>query len=272
METILTPVCKIESMDPKDLASAIQTIPKLRPKTVIRITQLGLGYETFLKWAIQDIEATSATLVNDQKCRFSVSALMNARRSLSCLADQYLLRDGFIFCSDIPHDADGKAKLLVSRGIFDDLAAQALGRAVDRRNRVEHSYEQIALSDVQDTVHLIRATIENCVAKYDSYWAPAFFGSFLGGYSVGPDGDKCWFNGWSDLLCVIARFDAKPWLGVIVPSSKTEATVRKVFLSKLSCDQLRETLTALEEKSSNGYSGFDESLFRSYLKCAGLTT
>lgn len=224
----------------------------------------------FLAGRFRTVKAAAASTESDQQLRFSVSALMNARRSLSCLADQYLFRDCFAFCGDAPHEANAKAELLVRRGLFDDLAAQALRRAVDRRNRVEHRYEQIALGDALETAHLIRATIENCVAKSDPYWAPALFGMFVGGSSKGPESEKHWFQGWSGLLFVLARCDSPPWFGIVVPSSKTEATVRKVSFKELSCAQLWESLTTLEKQSSAGDSEYTELTFLRQLACLGL--
>jgi len=265
------PACSFESLDPSDIALAISTNSKPLSKTVVRVPQLGAGYEPFLRWAVQDIEHAVASPEPEQM-RFATSALMNARRSLSCLTDQYLLRDGFPFCKDRPSQAKDKAQLLVRRGLFDELAARALVRAVERRNRVEHSYEIPDLCDAQDTVQLVRATIEHCVARSDPYWAPVLFGQFLGGHSCGPDGEKHWFQGWSGLLFVLARCGSPPWFGVVVPSSnsKTEAAVRRVCFSELSCDQLLEALAALEARSSEGYRGYGESTFRGQLACLGL--
>ena len=167
MDSSLKPVCSFERLDPKDVASAIRTVATLASRTIVRVAPLGLGYEPFLRWSVQDIHDAAASKDRDQQMRYSVSALMNARRSLSCLADQYILRDGFAYCRDVPREASDKADLLMRRGIFDGLATAALRGAVERRNLVEHQYEQIPLSAVQETVHLIRSTIENCVAKLD---------------------------------------------------------------------------------------------------------
>jgi hypothetical protein len=138
-------MCTFESLDPRDVTSAIKTSVALPSRTFVRIGPLGLGYEAFLKWSIQDVDAATSTS-GDQQIRFSVSALMNARRSLSCLADQYILRDCFAFCSDAPREAEEKTDLLVRRGLFDSLAAGALRHAIDRRNLVEHQYKPIALA------------------------------------------------------------------------------------------------------------------------------
>jgi hypothetical protein len=236
----------------------------------VRVASLGLGYEPFLKWSVQDIDTAATTTSPEQQVRFSVNAIMNARRSLSCLADQYILRDCFAFCSDVPREANEKADLLLRRGIFDNLATQALRRAVERRNLIEHRYEQITLDSAQETVHTIRSSIENCVAKSDPYWAPGFFGSFLGGYSGGNDGETHHFDGWSGLLFVLARCESPPWFGVILPSSSTEAIVRKVSFSELTCNQLLEALSELEAKSSPGYSGYGVQTLVGQLKCLGL--
>lgn len=251
-----------------DLLSAVRTNTRLLSRTVLRMPQLGVGFETFLRWATEDVGTKIAD--PDQETRFAVSALMNARRSLSCLMDQYLLRDGFNLCTDAPREAGEKANLLVRRGVLDSLAAGALERAVDRRNRVEHSYERVDIKDARDTVQLVRATIENSVAKADPYWAPAFFGSFLGGHSSGERGENHWFHGWSGLVFVFARCDPQPWFGIVIPSSETAATIRRVSLRDVSCNQVLDLLAALESQSSPGYTGYAEETLRGQLVCAGL--
>jgi hypothetical protein len=278
MDLSLTPVYSFERLDPRDVVSAIKTSSTRLSSTVVRIAPLGLGYEPFLKWAVQDIEAAGMSADPNDRIRFSVSAVMNARRSLSCLADQYLLRDGYTFCRGAPGDADKKAELLVRRGVFDSLAAVALKRSVERRNRVEHKYEEIGIDDARETVHVIRATIENCVSKSNPYMAPVFFGYYLGGYTYSfgtgtENTEKHSFYGWSDLVFILARCSPPPWFGIIVPSrgSKTEATLRKVWFSELSCDQLSEALAALEERTSDSLSVESERTFIARLACLGLS-
>jgi hypothetical protein len=236
---------------------------------MVQVAPLGLGYAVFLEWAVKDIEA-AADASHHQTTRFSVSALMNARRSLSCLVDQYLARDCFALCRDAPSEAGKKADLLVRRGIFDLLAARALRRAIARRNVIEHQYEQVGLDDAQDTVHLVRSTIENCVARSNPYRASAFFGRFLGGFYSGPQGLVHHFDGWSGNLFVWARCESPPWFGIVIPSSNTEATVRRVPFSALTCDELLEVLVTLEARLSDGYSFVDEGTYRGQLGCLGL--
>lgn len=267
--TSLTPVCRFERLDPEDVLSAIRSNSTRLYRQFVRVAALGLGHERFLQWSVQDIGSASASTDEDQTMRFSVSALMNARRSLSCLADQYIRRDCFDLCQDAPHGANSQARLLVRRGVFDPLASEALQRAVKRRDRVEHQYEGLGLEDAQDTVHLIRSTIENCVTKSDPYLAPAFFGIFLGGHGFAGV-ETHWFNGWSGPLFVFARYESPPWFGVVIPSSETTATVRKVAFSELTCNALLEALLALEGQALNGYSMYGESTFKGQLECLGL--
>src|SRR5229473_3955856 len=106
MGSTLTPVCSFETLDPGDIAAGIHTISKPLMRNLVRVAPLGLGFEAFLRWAVQDVATAEANTEPDPQIRFSVSALMNARRSLSCLADQYLFRDGFAFCRDLPREAN----------------------------------------------------------------------------------------------------------------------------------------------------------------------
>lgn len=231
---------------------------------------LGLGYETFLRWALEDISAARHSPAGDTQLRFCANALMNARRALSCPVDQYLARDGFAFCSDAPKEAADKARLLVRRGVIDDLAAGVLKRAIERRHQVEHRYEAARLEDTEDTVQVVRATIETAIAKSDVYASPALFGTMLGGFSSGPSGTKTWFSGWKDVLFIIVVICKEPWAGVLIPSSPTQAVLRRVALKKVSCERLFDFIMVLERQAESGYGGLSPDLFEAKLRIGSL--
>jgi hypothetical protein len=268
MQPLLPPACSFEVLNPSDVTDALGNTEYRLTPTKVRMKQLGLGFENFLNWAKQDVEsAADADL--DVRRRFTVSALLNARRSLSCFVDQYFLRDGLCFCKDSPRDANGKAELLVHRGIFDPLAMIALGRAVDRRNRVEHQYEELPLRDVQETVHLVRATIENATARSDPYWAPAMFGGYVGTLC----GSEPRFDAWMGLISVFVRGDTPPWFGIVIPPANSfdrTAYVRKVYLRDLCCKDLIAILGELESQSPNGWGSCDQETIQKQLACLGL--
>jgi len=266
----LVPEVEIEDLDPQDLVSAAQTSSQKLARTICHLQPLGLGFEAFLRWSLEDVSASGQSPAGDTQLRFCANALMNARRALSCLVDQYLARDGFAFCSDAPKEATDKARLLVRRGVIDDLAAGALKRAIERRHQVEHRYEAPRLEDAEDTVQVVRATIETAVAKSDPYSSPSLFGTILGGYSSGPSGTKHRFAGWNGLLFVVVVISSEPWAGVLVPSSATKATLRRVALKKVSCDQLFGFLSILECQQGSGYSGFGPDVLEGKLRSAGL--
>jgi len=266
----LVPEVEIEDLDPQDLLSAARTSSEKLSKTVCHLQPLGLGFEAFLRWSLEDISAADQSLTGDTQLRFCSNALMNARRALSCLVDQYLKRDGFAFCTNAPKEAADKAKLLVRRGVIDDLATGALKRAIERRHQVEHRYEAPRLVEAEDTVQVVRATIETAVAKSDPYSSPSLFGTILGGYQSGPSGTTHWFGGWGGMLFLLVVISSEPWVGVMVPSSDTRATLRRVALKKVSCDQLFDFLSTMEQQQESGYSGFGPSVLEGKLRSAGL--
>jgi|ERR1700710_80519 len=215
------PIVTFEEMDPLDARSAIETASAPRSRTSVYLHVDGFHFQTFLDWALQDVSEARSIVAESARERFLVGALMNSRRALSCLVDYYLRRDGFTFCRDASKAAGDKSNLLIRRGIFDQLAADTLGRAVDRRNRVEHHYEIPNIADVEDTVQLVRATIDTAVRKSDPMWAAGFYNGFLGGYQTSPDETKFWFDGWSEAMFVMAVTESPPWFGVVIPQSAT---------------------------------------------------
>jgi hypothetical protein len=67
-----------------------------------------------------------------------------------------------------------------------------------------------------------------------------------GGVYYGPEGHRGLFHGWNSAVAVLDTFAPEPWIGVIVPSDKIKATVRKVRLKDLTVKLLLESLDVLE--------------------------
>lgn len=271
MKKSKTPIVSEQEIDPADLSSALQTLKPSERRSVTH-EPIGLGHEKLLDWALYDIAEATKAGTADERLRASVNAVMHARRALSCLVDQYLQRDGFSFCKDKFRDTAPKAEILVRRGIFDILATQTLQRAVNRRNIAEHNYEGVELTDAQDTVQIVRATIQNSVAKSSPYFSPALFGMIAGGSGTSNGSIYGQFDGWIGAAFILVTTVRSPWLGVIVPKNDTEAVVRKVDLSKVTREQLFEALEIAEssvgKNSDCGSTSAD--LWHAQLRSAGL--
>lgn len=263
------PEVTFEEMLPEDIPSGLRTLSNPHWRRVI-LEPRGCGYEKYLQWAREEIKAASDTPDVHERDRQSVNAVMHARRALSCLIDQYLMRDGFVDCCDAPADTESKTELLVSRGILDTLAAGALRRSINTRHDVEHRYTHLDLADAQDVVHNILTTVENTTARSSPYHAHACLGYALGGTSDGKKGPQAWFNGWSGPILVFATTLSPPWLGIVVPNTDTVAVVRKVNLSQLTCNQLEEALKIAESIGGEGYSGYGVETWHLILQSWGL--
>src|SRR2546430_2444448 len=99
------PHVTFEQIDPKDLASAVATLENPQ-RQLADLPPIGLGYDRFLQWAVADILEAKAATESDACSRHSVNAVMHGRRALSCLADQYLKRDGLSYCRNRPSRVD----------------------------------------------------------------------------------------------------------------------------------------------------------------------
>ena len=126
--------CQFESMDANDLFLAVETLSSHSSLCRMGVyhDKIGDGFERFLEWAIVDINTAAKDTILESQARLATNAVMNARRALSCLVDQYLLRDGFAFCKNPPRDAERSARTLVSHKVFDDLTARVLQRTVEK--------------------------------------------------------------------------------------------------------------------------------------------
>lgn len=267
------PKVTFEPLDPSGFLDALGSLSpgkKLQGNAGVIQPSLGLGYKHFLDWALLDIAEAGTASTPDSRQRFSVNAIMNARRALSCLVDQYWRRDGFAFCKDGSRDARKMADILVRRAVFDRLASGVLERAISRRNHVEHQYGGIELEDAQDMVQVVRATIESVVARSDPYCAPAMFGTILGGCSTSEGGVHGRFDGWSGNSVVFGATVSPAWIGIIVPKDECVAVVRKVETGKLTCEQLLSVLEICGAISGGGGGSCSENLWEARLRSAGL--
>lgn len=228
---------------------------------------IGVGHEPFLEWALKDVRLAGDAESAGKQARYSTSALMNARRALSCLVDEFLARDGYAYCMDAPKSAEKRSEVLVAARIFDRLASKALARAVKRRNRVEHQYVTLDVEQVEDTVHAVRAAIRGAGPPFD---APGSFGGPYGSSFSGPSGSFSSFGGWGDVVSFVFVREAEPWFGIVIPGR--EVTVRRIKLKQLKCDELLRLLRMLRSKSaSNVFSGIDSRRYHMRLRDAGLT-
>lgn len=254
MNDELTPVCEFERMSADDLLDAVKAIPAFGCSNGDILPPIGDPHDLYLEWALKEIDMAERAGDPRERQRFSTNALMHARRALSCLVDQYLLRDGFAYCKNPPSTALDKADTLVRRNLLDSLARGTLARAVDRRNDVEHQYHPAQFEQAADSVHYIRSTIDACVSKSAPFQATVIWGIVLGGNSYGANGETHWFSGWTDELFVIAHSAEPKWCGVVLPESgsKTNATVRRTPMREVSCGQLLDIHDMLDARCRNG--------------------
>src|SRR5262245_24691853 len=108
--------CSIEEMQPEDLLDAVRsTCDRLQsspgqdagsqlPGKGIVYDPLGVGHERFLEFTFQDISEAAAAKSDKDRDRHTTNALMNARRCLLCLVDQYLLRDALSYVKNAPQE------------------------------------------------------------------------------------------------------------------------------------------------------------------------
>lgn len=238
--------CSVEQLNPADLLDAIRTLNGRNAEGVL-LKAPGEGVDTLLQWALSDLRlATNCADPVEQK-RHATNAVMNARRALSCLVDWYLRRDGFESCKNAPRRADEKASIILRRGIIDDLTSRVLARAIRIRDVAEHEFQAVSLEDAEDLVELLRRTIQ-CIRTHSSpEMGPFIFGFIGGGTSYSEErGYRGMFYGWSDPVAVINTFASEPWIGVVIPNSRSDAVLRKVILHEIDSDLLLNALTLLE--------------------------
>jgi len=244
--------CTFELIEPEDFISGIYTL-NLSGGMGRFLPAPGQGVSNLVSWSLRNIEMARQAQSDDEKAQHTSDALINSRRSLSCLVDWYLKRDGFYYCKDKPKNSYESANILKQRGIIDNLTMRVLARAIEKRNKTEHEYVIHSLEEVEDIVELIRRTNECLMNCSNPNHSPFLIGSLSYGYGMHENKENEYaFYGWSDSSCFILNTISKePWIGMIMPVSSSEAEVRKTFLKDTTCENLLEILKQVEQNNDH---------------------
>lgn len=176
--------------------------------------------------------------------RKSTNAVLTARRALSCLVDWYMQRDGFWYCKNFENSLEAKSEILLQIGVIDKLTSKVLKRIIDVRNIAEHKYQSINLDDAEDIVELLRRLCDSLIGISEPDKINAVWGHFNYGYQLTNLNGKYDFGfpGWSKECFVLQLTATPPWMGVVFPTSKQHAVVKRVFLKDVPTNLLIEVL------------------------------
>jgi hypothetical protein len=240
-----------EEANPLDILGAIKATPIFDDYGLhvvkVSLEAEGEGVENLLSWAIADIyEAISYNEIGDEKNRKrkSTSSVINARRSLSCLVDWYMQRDGFKFCKDFNDSSEAKSGILLRTGIIDKLSSKVLKRLIDVRNEAEHKYASVAMEEAEDIVELLRRLYDSLMSFSRPNEMHVIWGKFPYGYEWKREGGYVFhFAGWDKACFVLQLTDINPWVGVVLPKSKEHAVVMRAFLRQMTVDTLFDILS-----------------------------
>ncbi len=239
--------CHIEAVTAADLIDGLHTVTGRSGQGAI-LPPPGNGPDEPLTWAIYEVTTAAQTSDGAELKKLCTNAVMNSRRALACLVDWYIDRDLAKYCKNPPKTAKQQARFLMSRGIIDELTSRVLERAVEKRNRVEHDYIVPELPEAEDIVELLRRTMATLRSHSDPSLAPLIFGVFLGGSGHGKLGPYAEFHGWSDPLAIFCRFSARPWVGLLIPETKSKALLRQAYLDETDSADLIQLLSLAEQK------------------------
>jgi phage FluMu protein gp41 len=261
------PKCTFEEVSASDVLDAAESVQRGRGGDQIITTPPGVGVDALLGWALTEI--ASASQDGAERIRLASNAVINARRALECLTDWYLTSFGFSFCKGALRAQD-KSELLQRRGVVDDLTARVVGRTIDMRNDIEHRYVAPSIEDAENAVELTRRTIHFIKRENDPSTAPWLFGGFSHGRFISPQETRVEFDQWNGVVFIIATFFTPPWLGVVEPSSKTQAHVRRAYFRDVDLSIYEEILRVLEGKIGRLSSAASASICRDIAIGAGL--
>jgi hypothetical protein len=254
-----TPVkCTFDEVAADDLLDAVDTLRAGRAMGRM-VTLPGLGMEA-INWAVDEIDLAEP----GSHARHAVTAVVHARRALACWVDSYLSCFGFSLCKNRPKDSRDSTDLLVRRRVIDKLSGSVIRRVIERRNLAEHQYEEIPPEEAQDSVELIRLTLQCLRQKFSCFSDPAdghyvrspwLLGHYCYSLKSSSKTTEVVFE-WDGVSIVLCSFLDPPWLGVVEPDSPKTALVRRCAFSSMPLEVYEQIIAKLEQKfrCDDGYS------------------
>src|SRR5205823_267371 len=97
----LHPIVEIEPAQATDILDGLETL-RGRSGQGVMIHAPGEGPDSFVNWAVQEVNNAIQATSNEEKKHHCVDALLHARRGLACLVDWYLERDLATLCKNAP--------------------------------------------------------------------------------------------------------------------------------------------------------------------------
>lgn len=266
--------CTFEEIGQEDFISGIHTL-NLSGGIGRFLPAPGQGVTNLISWSLRSIELAKQAQSEDEKAQYSSDALMSSRRSLGCLVDWYLKRDGFYYCKDKPKNSHERAEILLKRGLVDNLTMRVLSRAIKKRNQTEHDYVVHSLEEVEDIVELIRRTNESLMNVSNPSYSPFIIGSLSYSCAIHDNGeDQYMFYGWNmannNNCFLLNTIYQEPWMGIIIPISLSEVEIRRTFLKNTSCESLFEILEHVERQKDHLKKIFSDDMLIGIFKEIGI--
>lgn len=204
--------------------------------------------------------------------RHAVNAISNARKAIACLVNWYLISHHFMSCRNPPNNAREKSHILKRLGIYDEITALVLEKAIEKRDVVEHQFQSIPLDEAANVVELIRRTSSSIMHSFPPGCGPACFGTLTGGVfrNYAENIIRGTFYGWSNPIVLIAAYEPRKWIGIVLPESPSVAHVRYTMLSRFSSDELFLLYSKLNYIPGRDGSWRPEEDWREHARVAGL--
>lgn len=281
----INPSIQFEEISELDLLSGINSIDYFKKNIISSQSKTylnapGEGVDILLEWSLTDIyEAIEKSENGGDNKRNTTNAVLNARRALSCLVDWYMKRDGFYYCKDFRNNSQDKSEILLRLNIIDKLTSKVLQRVIDTRNIAEHEYLAVSIEAAEDAVELIRRTRDSLYSFSNPSELSVVYGAFQYSISLSENNYEYGFYGFSNELLIVQTLIEEPWIGIVLPTNSSEATIRRTFIKDMSCETLFQIHKKIKLEISRYNPGYisdfgrrilDPNQFKILLQLAGL--